>query len=163
MMLVQLAAQNLQPPAQIIIVVLTFTAFVIIGLTCVYALIRKPFTKFQAKGWLLSTISSVLLGSSIGIYMWSQDNKCVDSACVYNSQVSGLAVAIGVFFAIFYLVEWVAVWGEKYRTGRWLIGIFTGLITTVLTGLFLLLHRQSRPNFSSNTNRLDSLRLCCDK
>jgi len=142
MIIFQFTIGSFHPPVQIAITILIFTTFIIIGLTSFYAFIKRPFTQFQAKGWLLSTIASVLLGSSVGIYMWSQQGKCIDSVCIYNSQVSGLAVAIGAFFTIFYLVEWWSVWGEKYRTGRWLIGILAGLITTIFVGLFLLLITQ---------------------
>jgi hypothetical protein len=142
MVVFQLTAQSFQPPVQFAITILIFNAFTIIGLTTIYAYIKNPFTKFQATGWLISVIASISLGTIFGIYVWSQEGNCIDSACIYNSQVSGLAVATGVFFAIFYLVEWIAVWGEKYRTGRWLIGIFIGLVTTIFTGLFLLLITQ---------------------
>ena len=56
MMFVQLAAPNFQPPVQIVITILIFTALVNIGLTSVYAYIKNPFTKFQATGWLISRI-----------------------------------------------------------------------------------------------------------
>ncbi len=129
---VQIAGNNFSPAAKVVLPVLISLVIAVIGLAIVMVSIKGSFTSLQAAGWLGGLFASILFGSGIGIYTWMGDNQCVDPVCVYNNQIIGLTAGLGLLFAVLYFTEWWNVWGEKYRTGNWTVGIIVGFILAIL-------------------------------
>ncbi len=130
--MIQAAAESLQPITRILLPVLINTIIIFIGLVGMRTATKREFTDFLLVGWFISFIVSILAGSIAGIFTWTNEAKCVDPVCVYYSEVFGLTVGAGVLLSLIYLVEWWSVWGEKYRTGRWLAGFLVGLSIAIL-------------------------------
>lgn len=130
--MIQAVAESLQPMTRILLTVLINTIIIFIGLVGMRTSIKREFTDFLLAGWFISFVVSILTGSIVGIFTWTNEAKCVDPVCVYYSQVVGLTVGAGVLLSLIYLVEWWSVWGEKYRTGRWLVGLIVGLSFAIL-------------------------------
>ena len=137
--MIQAVAESLQPMTRILLPVLINTVIIFIGLVGMRIAIKREFTDFLLAGWFISFVVSILAGSILGIFTWTNEAKCVDPVCVYYSQVFGLTVGAGVLLSFIYLVEWWSVWGEKYRTGRWLVGLIVGLSITILLSVIGLL------------------------
>ena len=136
----QIGLESLQPALAIVLTVLINNMIVVISLAGMRLFITKNFTDFLTSGWLISMATSILAGVLVGIFNWIDQNRCMDPACVYYSQVIGLAVGGGVFLFFLFLVEWWAVWGEKYEAGHWLTGLTVGLGIAVLLSAIGLIH-----------------------
>ncbi len=110
------------------ILVVIGIALIMLGLVALRQHIVPKFDEFPDVGWLVGTAAGIGVGIWASLATCFQVATCTEPSLILYAQLIGLVVGLGVSLGLITLTEWWAVWGDHYRTGRWVSGLLVGAI-----------------------------------